>query len=102
MRIVPRKVDPAQWVQHFKEQAAGVRHPSRDGYIFVGNQTGRGTGQSTTSVQLVSPVQRAVDQAKAEIKRARGIKRKASTIRRQFKKKGKGRKKSGDKKKGYL
>ena len=81
MKIEQSRMDSAKWIQHFKEQAMGVPHPSRDGYIFVGNQTGKGNGGSKSSpIKLVSPVQQVVEQARAEIKReGRGIKRKTST-----------------------
>lgn len=90
MKIVQRKMDPAKWVQHFKEQAMGVKHPARDGYIFVGNQVGKGSSSniSRSPVKIVSPVQQVVDQAEAEIKReGKGIKRKSSFPQPQLKKK---------------
>lgn len=80
MKVEGSRTDPAKWIQHFKEQAMGVPHPSRDGYIFVGNQTGKGTsGSKPDPIKLVSPVQQVVDQARAEIRReGSGIKRKRS------------------------
>lgn len=83
MRITRRRLDPSKWIDHFKEQAKGVRHPARDGYIFVNK--GQGGGGNSTPAQIVSPVQQAVDQARAEIKR--GIKRKSSFPNDQLKKK---------------
>ena len=87
MRLVQHRADPAKWIQHFKEQAMGVRHPTRDGYIFIGNQMGKGSSKPAP-VKLVSPVQQVIEQAKAEIKReGKGIKRKRSPPKIQSKKK---------------
>lgn len=92
MKIIQQKLSPAKWIQHFKEQAMGVRHPTRDGYTFVNNQVGKGSNSERSSspppIKLVSPVQQVVEQARAEIKReGRGIKRKSFSIQPQFKKK---------------
>lgn len=93
MRMQRRKLDSSKWIEHFKEQAKGIRHPARDGYILVGNQKGQGGGGNTPPVQIVTPVQQAVNQAKEEIKR-RGIKRKSYFPKNQLKKKARTGKKS--------
>ena len=77
MKIVQRRLPPEVWIQHFREQANGVRHPTRDGYIFVTNQKGQGSGSSKLNpIRLVSPVQQVVDQAKSQIKREGKVKKK--------------------------
>lgn len=81
MKIEQHRLAPDAWVRHFREQANGVRHPTKDGYIFVANQSGRGatTLGSPPPVKLVSPIQQTIDQARSEIQRevrTRGIKRK--------------------------
>ena len=86
MRVVPHRLDPAKWIQHFKEQSMGIRHPTKDGYIFVSDQVGQGAGHSRpTPVKVVSPVQQVVDKAKAKIKREG--KRKSSSLQHSKKKK---------------
>lgn len=79
MRLVEHRENPSKWIQHFKEQSMGVRHPNHNGYIFLSNQTGKGPSYRPSPVKLVSPVQQGIDQAKAEISRERkGIKRKST------------------------
>lgn len=90
MKFVQHRMDPAKWIQHFKEQAMGVKHPIRDGYVFVSKQVGKGanSNKGSKAVNLVSPVQQVVDQARAEIKReGKGIKRKSDFTQPQLKKK---------------
>lgn len=86
MRLVQHKEDPAKWIQHFREQASGVKHPTRDGYTFVYNQVGKGS-KNFTPIKLVSPVQQVVEQAKAEIQReGKSIKRTVNAVRNQSRK----------------
>ena len=86
MRVVPHRLDPAKWIQHFKEQSMGIRHPTKDGYIFVSDQVGEGAGNSRpTPIEVVSPVQQIVDQAKSKFKREG--KRKSPSLQHHSKKK---------------
>jgi hypothetical protein len=93
MRIIQNRMSVEKWLKHFREQAAGVQHPTRNGYTYV-NQVGSGPGSSNirhTPVKLISPVQQGIEQAKAEIKRERkGIKRASSFGQPQMKKKPRG------------
>ena len=75
------KLDVSHWIQPFREQASGVEYPSAHGYISVSrsSQAGKGDSRSNTPITIVSPVQQAVEQAKAEIKREGVIKRKSSS-----------------------
>jgi hypothetical protein len=74
MRIQQRRLDPSVWIKHFKEQAAGVKHTSHNGFIYLNHQTGGGANKSNVlPITMISPVQQGIERAKAQIKRKRKL-----------------------------